>query len=289
MRFPVSADDALPLRRPALARVRALPQPARPRVGLQHGGRPRAARRTMRRPLDDLPPLFRRRWPTRGDSALDASCISAACRTRSALATRTASRRSGTPLVGRWDDRSFYEFVASSDEFSNLSFRHREVFGQVGFGTGGWDTDFPNSMLEILRVVVTELRHRPAAHRRRRRAGACGASGGAGHGRRPHWPAGTAWRAHGGAPRPSVTATRPQRIGRRLAVTDASGDDAAYRRVSGHLPELAADHADRLRREPVLAEAVDGARPHPLHAVVEDLRDGRPAVLEGLDPPPAAT
>ncbi len=30
-----------------------------------------------------------------------------------------------------------------------------EAFGQVGFGTGGWDTDFPNSMLEILRVVYT--------------------------------------------------------------------------------------------------------------------------------------
>ena len=29
------------------------------------------------------------------------------------------------------------------------------MFGQVGFGTGGWDTDFPNSMLEILRVVYT--------------------------------------------------------------------------------------------------------------------------------------
>ena len=28
-------------------------------------------------------------------------------------------------------------------------------FGLVGFGTGGWDSDFPNSMLEILRVVLT--------------------------------------------------------------------------------------------------------------------------------------
>jgi tryptophan 2-monooxygenase len=37
-----------------------------------------------------------------------------------------------------------------------LSFRHREVFGQVGFGTGGWDSDFRNTMLEILRVVLTE-------------------------------------------------------------------------------------------------------------------------------------
>ncbi len=35
------------------------------------------------------------------------------------------------------------------------SFRLREIFGQVGFGTGGWDTDYPNSILEILRVVAT--------------------------------------------------------------------------------------------------------------------------------------
>ena len=48
----------------------------------------------------------------------------------------------------RWDDRTFYDFVASSKSFSELSFRHREVFGQVGFGTGGWDSDYPNSMLE---------------------------------------------------------------------------------------------------------------------------------------------
>ncbi len=27
--------------------------------------------------------------------------------------------------------------------FAKLSFHHREVFGQVGFGTGGWDSDFP--------------------------------------------------------------------------------------------------------------------------------------------------
>jgi tryptophan 2-monooxygenase len=58
-------------------------------------------------------------------------------------------------LVPIWDDRTFYDFLASSDAFSKLTFHHREVFGQVGFGTGGWDSDFPNSMLEIFRVVMT--------------------------------------------------------------------------------------------------------------------------------------
>lgn len=61
------------------------------------------------------------------------------------------------PLVAKWDERTFYDFVVSSKAFQALSFRHREVFGQVGFGTGGWDSDFPNSMLEILRVNLLEL------------------------------------------------------------------------------------------------------------------------------------
>jgi len=60
------------------------------------------------------------------------------------------------PLVEEWDDRTFYDFIATAPEFKALSFEHRELFGQVGFGTGGWDSDFRNSMLEILRVVLTE-------------------------------------------------------------------------------------------------------------------------------------
>jgi len=60
------------------------------------------------------------------------------------------------PLVREWDNRTFYDFLASAPSFKKLSFRHREIFGQVGFGTGGWDSDFRNTMLEILRVVLTE-------------------------------------------------------------------------------------------------------------------------------------
>jgi monoamine oxidase len=67
----------------------------------------------------------------------------------------TALKSLWNKLVPIWDDRTFYDFVASSEAFSKLSFHHREVFGQVGFGTGGWDSDFPNSMLEIFRVVMT--------------------------------------------------------------------------------------------------------------------------------------
>ena len=56
--------------------------------------------------------------------------------------------------MAEWDDRTFYDFIATSDAFAKLTYRHREVFGQVGFGTGGWDSDFTNTMLEILRVVA---------------------------------------------------------------------------------------------------------------------------------------
>src|SRR3954451_4917140 len=50
--------------------------------------------------------------------------------------------------------QTFYGFLCASESFKSL--RHRDIFGQVGFGTGGWDTDFPNSILEILRVVYTD-------------------------------------------------------------------------------------------------------------------------------------
>ncbi len=92
-------------------------------------------------------------------------------------------------------------FLCDSDSFK--SFRHREI-GQVGFGTG-WDTDFPNSILEILRVVYTEADD----HHR-------GIVGGSQQlplrlwEREPqkivHWAYGTSLaKLHDGAPRPAAT------------------------------------------------------------------------------------
>lgn len=106
------------------------------------------------RTLDDLPEFFREvsdAW----DAALEEIGFTDLQR---AIARRdpAALKARWDELVRAWDDRTFYDFVASSEAFSKLSFRHREAFGQVGFGTGGWDSDFPNSMLEILRVAVLE-------------------------------------------------------------------------------------------------------------------------------------
>ncbi|MCE8000874.1 MAG: FAD-dependent oxidoreductase [Rhodobiaceae bacterium] len=107
------------------------------------------------RTLDDLPPLFRE-VAQAYDRALEDGANFGAL--KQAIRNRDAARIKGiwNPLVAAWDERTFYDFVASSEAFQALSFHHREVFGQVGFGTGGWDSDFPNSMLEILRVNVTE-------------------------------------------------------------------------------------------------------------------------------------
>ncbi|MCF6507584.1 amine oxidase [Blastococcus sp. MG754426] len=130
-------------------------------------------------------------------------------------------------LVPLWDDRTFYDFIASSEAFSRLSFHHREVFGQVGFGTGGWDSDFPNSMLEIFRVVMTNCdedqrfvvggveqvpwglwNHAPDAP--------------------AHWPAGTTLaKLHSGGPRAGVAAVSRAADGS-FAVTDAWGHTARY-------------------------------------------------------------
>ena len=105
--------------------------------------------------LQDLPQLFQ---DVAGayDAALEEGANFAAL--KDAIRKRDIPRikEIWNPLVSTWDERTFYDFVVSSRAFQSLSFHHREVFGQVGFGTGGWDSDFPNSMLEILRVNVTE-------------------------------------------------------------------------------------------------------------------------------------
>jgi len=105
--------------------------------------------------LNDLPPLFRevaQAWEEALNTEVHFNELQQAIRDRD---VSTIKHRWHT-LVQEWDDRTFYDFIATSQAFKRLSFRHREVFGQVGFGTGGWDSDFRNTMLEILRVVLTQ-------------------------------------------------------------------------------------------------------------------------------------
>lgn len=171
--------------------------------------------------LADLPPLFHE-VAQAYDAALEEGAhfseLQAAIRDRDAARVKAL----WNPLVRAWDERTFYDFITGSSAFQALSFRHREVFGQVGFGTGGWDSDFPNSMLEILRVNLTgcdtdqhlvvggveQLPRRLWQHAPNAIA---------------HWPAGTSLQSlNDGAPRPAARRLYRDPDGR-LTVTDSRG------------------------------------------------------------------
>lgn len=104
------------------------------------------------RTSDELPEVFGRvagQWDATLEDGADLSALRAAIRARDPAAVA----RLWHPLVRRYDETTFYRFLVDSPHMR--SFADRELFGQVGFGTGGWDTDFSNSVLEILRVVAT--------------------------------------------------------------------------------------------------------------------------------------
>lgn len=177
--------------------------------------------------LDDLPPIFRE-VAAAYDHALEAGARLSDLQT--AIRARNADRIAEIwrPLVAAWDERTFYDFIAQSDAFKRLSFRHREIFGQVGFGTGGWDSDFPNSMLEILRVAATGLdddqhyivggvEQVPQGLWRRRTATV-------------HWGETSLADVHGGAPRPGVVRLARGGDGR-LTIVDRWGRSDAYETV----------------------------------------------------------
>ena len=224
MRFPRSSTGFFHYVRQLGVQTRPFPNPLTPAAGctvIDLEGQTHWART-----LADLPPLFAevaQAWSEALEEGAGFTELQHALRQRDTATLK----RLWNALLTRWDDRTFYDFLAQSKAFSRLSFRHREVFGQVGFGTGGWDSDFPNSMLEILRVVLTGCdedqhlmvggaqqvplglwRHAPEAMR--------------------HWPAGTTLaRLHGGAPRPGVRAIERAGNGA-LRITDQWGSVREY-------------------------------------------------------------
>ncbi|HMN92866.1 MAG TPA: FAD-dependent oxidoreductase [Hydrogenophaga sp.] len=226
MRFPASSTAFFHYVRLLGLQTQPFPNPLTEAAGstvIDLEGQTHYARR-----LEDLPPLFRevaQAW----DEALQELGFG---ELQQALRERDAPRLKALwdALVPLWDDRTFYDFVAQSRAFSRLSFRHREVFGQVGFGTGGWDSDFPNTLLEILRVVLTgcdENQHLIVGGAQQVPLGLWQ------HvpSHLTHWPAGTSLaRLHGGATRPGVKAIARADHGR-LAVTDAWGHTRHYAAV----------------------------------------------------------
>lgn len=178
------------------------------------------------RRASDLPPVFQeveQAWAQALDEGAHFAALQAAILARNPSAIKSI----WNPLVERLDEESFYGFIAKSTAFKRLGFRHREIFGQVGFGTGGWDTDFPNSILEILRVVATgadddhqsviggieQLPRRLWEHAPDNMI---------------HWPAGTSLASlHANTPRPAVIKISPA-PGQQFAITDRYDNTKFY-------------------------------------------------------------
>ncbi|MFI0896368.1 flavin monoamine oxidase family protein [Streptomyces sp. NPDC020983] len=178
--------------------------------------------------LEDLPEVYHQvmhAWNACLEEGADFSAMQRALRERDV----PEIRRMWSALVERLDNQTFYGFLCDSPAFR--SFRHREIFGQVGFGTGGWDTDFPNSILEILRVVYTgaDDDHRSIDGGSRQlplRLWEMAPD------KPVHWPRGTSPASlhDGGRPRPAVTGLH-RTSGNRITVTDATGDIRSYKAV----------------------------------------------------------
>lgn len=223
MRFPPSSTAFRHYVDLTGLRTRPFPNPlaaATPSTVVDLKGRSHYARS-----LDDLPPAFHRvmeAWNTCLEEGADFSAMQRALRSRDLPRIREIWSR----LVRQLDDQTFYGFLCDSPAFA--SFRDREMFGQVGFGTGGWDTDFPHSILEILRVVYTGADDDHEA-----------VVGGSNQlplrlwehvpDKLTHWPAGTSLKSlHPyGDHRPAVTRLH-RTAGGRITVTDAAGDIRTY-------------------------------------------------------------
>jgi len=226
MRFPVSSTGFYHYLGLTGSETRPFPNPLTPAAGstvIDLEGETHFARN-----LGELPQIYRD-IAAAYDSALREHA--AFPELRAAVIDRDPARIKALwdPLVAEWDERTFYDFVARSDAFSRLEFRHREVFGQVGFGTGGWDSDFPNSMLEILRVNLLELDDNQrfvlggvegVLHRLWRLAAPCA-----------YWPEGTTLAGlNGGATRSRVTAITRRGDGP-ITLRDQWGNEDSYAAV----------------------------------------------------------
>ncbi len=224
MRFPVSSTAFWHYADLAGLESRPFPNPltaASPSTVIDLEGQSHYAEKPA-----DLPPFFgevARAWEEALEEGADFASLQTAIRARDTQRLKAIWDR----LVPLWDDRTFYGFCATSEAFKKRSFHHLEVFGQVGFGTGGWDSDYPNSMLEILRVVATALDDNQRfivggveqlARRLWRQA----------PDRLLHWPAGTTLeKLHDGAARPGVKRLKREADGT-IALTDRWGVTRSY-------------------------------------------------------------
>lgn len=228
MRFPVSGRALYHYIDLVGLETEAFPNPlseVTPSTVIELGGESHYARTP-----DELPEFFNevaRAWQAAIDDDAEAERMKDAIRDRDTARIKEIWNR----LLPRMDEQTFYGFIAESKAFREAGFAHREAFGQVGFGTGGWDTDFPNSILEILRVVYTDA---DDGHRR--------ILGGAQQlperlwrhvpDQLEYWPAGTSLQSlHGGAPAGAVSAIRRDETTGELEITERWGRTRRYSAV----------------------------------------------------------
>jgi monoamine oxidase len=225
MRFPVSSTTFYHYLAMAGLETKPFPNPlspATPSTVIDLEGEPIYVEKP-----EDLPRIFKEveaAWNEALEHGAQFSAMQDAMRRRDVAKVKAI----WNSLIPIWDERSFYGFVATSDAFARRSYRHREIFGQVGFGTGGWDTDFPNSMLEILRVVYTDQ----DSHQRLvvggveqlpRRLWKMAPD------HAVHWPSGTSLDAlHGGGPRPGVARIARDDDDGKFLITDRWGDTRRF-------------------------------------------------------------
>ena len=245
MRFPVSSTAFFHYLNKLALQTEPFPNPLTPAAGstvIDLEGETLFARS-----LSDLPLLYTEVAHAYAE-ALEAGAHFSALQDAIRMRDMSRIKEIWNPLVREWDERTFYDFVASSQAFRKLSFRHREVFGQVGFGTGGWDSDFPNSMLEILRVNLLRFDDDQRL-----------VTGGAGQMPKrlwhhapdcAHWPSGTSLAAlNGGATRGRVVRLA-RAEGGGIAVTDRWGQteifDAVVVTCQSHLLTIAISTEERL-------------------------------------------
>jgi len=224
MRFPPSAKTLFHYINKLGLKTTPFPNPlteAAHSTLIELGGQEFYARRGT-----DLPIIFhevQEAWQEALDKGANFAALQAAILARSPSAIKSI----WNPLVERLDEESFYGFIARAPLFKRLGFRHREIFGQVGFGTGGWDTDFPNSILEILRVVATgaEDDHQSiigGAEQIPRKLWSHAPE------KLIHWPSGTTLAAlHGHTPMPGVAKIAPADQNQ-IAITDRYGNTQTY-------------------------------------------------------------
>ena len=277
MRFPISSTAFFHYLDRVGLETRAVPEPAGA-GDAQHGDRPRRRvdlRRAARGPAAAVP--RGRRRLARG--ARGGRAASARSRTRSARATWRGSRRSGT----RWCRSGTIAASTTSSPPAAPSPAAPSATARCSARSASAPAaGTPTSPTRCWRSCASSS---PTATRTSAWSSAASSSCRAGcGGGRP-----SAWRTGRRAPRsrscttgrrgPGVARIAPAGPGR-FAITDRWGDTREYPAVLVTCQSwLLTTHID-CDESLFSPRLVDGARPHPLHAVGQDLRHGRPAVLE---------